>query len=134
MFVNKPLGFTHTTRILSITVLYYLVDYQHARRVALAGTWWSTKSNHFFRTEATDLLKTHDRARDRTQTRTHFRSSPRRKAKGAAFWKTGQVLWFMSRQNLLRTAAPCPSGRNGKTECSGPTLVTRAAGTKNRER
>ncbi|MGO9271590.1 MAG: hypothetical protein ACLQOO_15230 [Terriglobia bacterium] len=27
----------------------------------MASTWWSIKRNHFFRTEATDLLKTQDR-------------------------------------------------------------------------
>ena len=84
---------------------------------------WGTHRNHFFRTEAIDLLKTHDRAPGPNPTRTHFRSSPRGKTVGAAFRIIGQVSWLMSIYNMTGKAALFPRRINGTKEGLKATLV-----------
>ena len=85
------------------------------------ATWWSTHGNHFFRTEAIDLLKTNDRSRDRTQYEPISEVHQGGRQKAGIFGKTGQVVWFMSRCNLMRTAALFPRGKNGTVEGLGAT-------------
>ncbi len=84
---------------------------------------WGTHRNRFFRTEAIDLLKTHDRAPGPNPTRTHFRSSPRGKIVGAAFRIIGQVSWLMSIYNMTGKAALFPRRINGTKEGLKATLV-----------
>ena len=93
----------------SYSIVYRIIDMNN--RLLWPALGWDTHRNHFFRTEAIDLLKTHDRAPGPNPTRTHVPNSPRRKAKGAAFRKMDQVVWSMSRCSLMRTAPLFPRAR-----------------------